>query len=70
MKTYLRWIRTTFVDKYFLEEDYAGNPLMWPDRRFLSDRATYRLGPARLRQYRGADGELGLGPMMYSWERY
>ena len=61
MDDYMAWIKSTFVENYFLEKDYMGGRLDWASRRFLADGTSYRLGPARLRQFRTPSGNLVFG---------
>ena len=49
-------METYFVPNYFVERDYNENILDWWERVYVADRASYRVGPARIRQVRNPYG--------------
>ena len=50
--SFWEWIDETMIPEIYNEYDYLGDRLNWRERKFLSDRASYRVGPVRLRQIR------------------
>ncbi len=51
------WMEEYFLPNYFVETDVNGNTLDWRERLFMSDAASFRVGPARIRQLRSKLGE-------------
>ena len=56
LQNYFAWLDTYFLPNYFVLNDYNGLILPYNDRKFLGDLASYRLGPASLRQIRIGEG--------------
>ncbi len=53
-----KWVQEYFAPNYFVREDVNGNLLHWRQRRYLVDRTSYRVGPARLRQLRSKNSKI------------
>ncbi len=46
------WAEDTLVPGLYADSWYNGKLATWRERRYLSDRQSFRVGPARLRQLR------------------
>ncbi|XP_033748530.1 polycystin-2-like [Pecten maximus] len=46
------WLNTRYADNVFPKKWYNGDPKLPPERKYMSDSTSYRMGPVRLRQIR------------------
>ncbi len=52
------WVDNTLLPGLYALDWYNGHPATWRERRFTSDRETFRVGPVRFRQLRIVPGTL------------
>ncbi|XP_077864172.1 polycystin-1-like protein 2 [Saccoglossus kowalevskii] len=47
-----KWVEVSLIPGLYAEKNYNGEELHWRHRRFIENRESYRVGPARIRQLR------------------